>query len=76
MENFDFDHVIDRRGTDTYKYGALEEHFGRSDLLPLWVADMDFEVCPAITQALQHRVADHPATRSASWGASSTASRW
>ncbi|MBR6284892.1 MAG: cystathionine beta-lyase, partial [Muribaculaceae bacterium] len=59
-EHFDFDRVIDRRGTGTYKYGALEQNFGRSDLLPLWVADMDFAVCPEIVEAMQHRVADHP----------------
>ena len=60
MEHYDFDRVIDRKGTDTYKFGALQEPFGRDDLLPLWVADMDFAVCPAITQALQQRVCEHP----------------
>ncbi|MBR1803716.1 MAG: pyridoxal phosphate-dependent aminotransferase [Muribaculaceae bacterium] len=60
MEHYDFDRVIDRKGTSTYKYEALSDMFGRSDLLPLWVADMDFEVCPAITQAIARRVCDHP----------------
>ena len=32
---FDFDRVIDRRGTDATKYAELDEKFGRSDLLPL-----------------------------------------
>ena len=59
-EHFDFDRVIDRRGTGTYKYGALEQNFGRSDLLPLWVADMDFAVSPAIVEAMRQRVVDHP----------------
>ena len=40
---YDFDKITDRTGTDAVKYSALEEIFGRSDLLPLWVADMDFE---------------------------------
>ncbi len=54
--NYDFDKIVDRSGTATVKHDALQEEFGRSDLLPLWVADMDFEVCPAITQALSRRI--------------------
>ncbi len=60
MEQFNFDRVIDRKGTCTFKYGELEQDFGRTDLLPLWIADMDFAVCPAITEAVRHRVCDHP----------------
>ena len=55
MEKYDFNQVIDRRGTGTYKYGELAQDFGRDDLLPLWIADMDFAVCPAITQAMEQR---------------------
>ena len=51
----DFDTVIDRQGTGSLKW---ERYAGR-DVLPMWVADMDFAVCPAITQALLERVA-HP----------------
>ena len=51
----DFDEVIDRRGTGSLKW---ERYAGR-DVLPMWVADMDFAVCPAITQALLERV-EHP----------------
>ncbi len=54
--HYDFDKIVDRSTTSTVKYGALQEEFGRTDLLPLWVADMDFEVCPAITQALSERI--------------------
>ncbi len=50
---FDFDTVIDRRGTDSQKW---QKYAGR-DILPLWVADMDFKSPPAITAALQERVA-------------------
>ena len=39
---YDFDEVIPRRGTRCIKYDTLDEHFGRSDLNALWVADMDF----------------------------------
>jgi cystathionine beta-lyase len=51
----DFDVVIDRRGTGSLKW---DKYAGR-DVLPMWVADMDFAVCPAITEALLKRVA-HP----------------
>ncbi|MDB6170526.1 MAG: aspartate aminotransferase [Verrucomicrobia bacterium] len=50
---FDFDHPPDRRGTDSQKW---QKYAGR-DVLPLWVADMDFRSPPAITEALQQRVA-------------------
>jgi cystathionine beta-lyase len=50
---FDFDTVIDRRGTDSQKW---QKYAGR-DILPLWVADMDFKSSPAIIAALQARVA-------------------
>ena len=50
---FDFDTVIERRGTDSQKW---QKYAGR-DILPLWVADMDFKSSPAIIAALQERVA-------------------
>lgn len=49
-----FDTPIDRRGTDSIKWG---KYAGR-DILPLWVADMDFAAPPAIIAALQRRVAE------------------
>jgi len=49
---FDFDRVIDRRATDSNKW----RKFG-PDVLPLWVADMDFPSPPAVVAALQARVA-------------------
>jgi cystathionine beta-lyase len=51
---FDFDATPDRRGTDSQKWQRFE---GR-DVLPLWVADMDFVSPPAVVQALRRRV-DH-----------------
>jgi len=50
---FDFDHVPQRLGTDSQKW---QKYAGR-DILPLWVADMDFKASPAIVAALQERVA-------------------
>lgn len=49
---FDFDRIIDRCGTDSVKYDGVYEEFGCSDVLPMWVADMDFEVAPAIKEAV------------------------
>lgn len=52
----EFDKVIDRHGTDAAKIEYLKEFFGRDDLLPMWVADMDFESPYCITKALQERL--------------------
>lgn len=56
---YDFDKPVERRGTGTVKYGMLKQMFGRDDLLPLWVADMDFETPPFIVNALRKRM-EHP----------------
>lgn len=50
---YDFSRPTERRGTDSYKWDSAPE----ADIIPLWVADMDFETFPAITKALQRRVA-------------------
>ena len=55
---YNFDRIIDRSGTGDLKHSVLQERYGRSDLLPLWVADMDFETPPFITDALRRRL-DH-----------------
>ncbi len=39
---YDFDRIIDRRGTGAIKTDVLKERYGREDLTALWVADMDF----------------------------------
>ena len=49
MGVYNFDEIIDRRGTGTMKYDALESLFGSADLTPLWIADMEFAVCPEIS---------------------------
>jgi cystathionine beta-lyase len=51
---FDFDTPVNRAGTDSQKW---QKYAGR-DILPLWVADMDFKSAPAIVEALHRRV-DH-----------------
>ena len=55
---YNFDRIIDRSGTNALKYSVLKERYGRDDLLPLWVADMDFETPDFITDALRKRL-DH-----------------
>ena len=52
MGKFDFDKLIERRGTGCMKWDETP----CDDVLPMWVADMDFEVAPCIQQALQLRV--------------------
>lgn len=56
---YNFDEVIERRGSSCLKYDALEERYGRVDLIPLWVADMDFKTPDFIVDALRRRL-DHP----------------
>jgi len=53
---YDFDTVPDRRNTYSSKWDAMEKLFGRSDLLPLWVADMDFLMPPELEEAIEDRL--------------------
>lgn len=50
---YDFDKIIPRRGTNSYKWDSMP---ASRDILPLWVADMDFRTAPAIIAALSKRV--------------------
>ena len=54
-----FDQNITREGTGSLKYDGRVATFGTDDVMPMWVADMDFAVPAAITKALQART-DHP----------------
>ena len=51
---YDFDTVVPRRGTNSYKWDSMP----REDILPMWVADMDFRTAPAVTDAIRKR-AEH-----------------
>ncbi|PWE00115.1 MalY/PatB family protein [Marinilabilia rubra] len=55
----DFDRKIDRSGTNALKYEFRKRVFGTGDVIPLWVADMDFAVPPEVSEAIQKR-AEHP----------------
>lgn len=59
MKQFDFNKIVERRGSGALKYDGLQERYGNPDLLPMWVADMDFETPPFIVEALKRRL-DHP----------------
>ena len=52
MEKYDFDTVVPRGGTDSYKWDTPEQE----GVLPMWVADMDFRAAPCIVEALRRRV--------------------
>lgn len=57
-ERYDFDTIIDRHHTDCLKYDFGMERKGRTDLLPLWVADMDFRLPEEVLLELKARI-DH-----------------
>lgn len=59
MKRYDFDKVIERRGSGAVKTDALKKVYGNEELIPLWVADMDFETPDFITDALRERL-EHP----------------
>jgi len=56
---YDFDKIHDRKNTGSSKWDLLKPLFGSADVLPLWVADMDFPVAQPILKALQNRT-QHP----------------
>jgi cystathionine beta-lyase len=56
---YDFDRIIDRRNTSSVKYDLREPVFGKKDVLPMWVADMDFPVADFILDAIRERLS-HP----------------
>lgn len=55
--NYDFDRIIDRRNTNSLKYDFAAERGKPSDILPLWVADMDFQTPAEVIEALQKAAA-------------------
>ena len=56
---YDFDTPINRRNTFSFKWDCDMDYFGRDDVIPMWVADMDFACAPCIVEAVQKRAA-HP----------------
>ena len=56
---YNFDKLVERKGTECMKWDFVEKIYGSADVIPLWIADMDFEVLPEIREALEKRAA-HP----------------
>ncbi|HNW53717.1 MAG TPA: cystathionine beta-lyase, partial [Bacteroidales bacterium] len=50
--SFDFDKIIDRKGSACIKWDGMEKFLGSADALPMWVADMDFLTPAYITEAI------------------------
>ncbi len=66
MSRYDFDRVIDRRGTNCVKFDSAQAQGYSPDILPLWVADMDFQAPPcvldALNKAVEHGIFGYPMT--------------
>lgn len=56
---YDFDEIIDRKNTASVKYDLRKMFFGTEEVIPMWVADMDFKTPPFILEAIKKR-AEHP----------------
>ncbi|MBP9998028.1 MAG: PatB family C-S lyase [Bacteroidales bacterium] len=56
---YNFDKIIDRSGSGCIKTDCLKDTFGREDVLPMWIADMDWETPDFIVEALRKRL-EHP----------------
>ena len=55
MKQYNFDEIIERKGTNCVKFDNLKERFGNEHLTPLWVADMDFRTPDFIVNAIRKR---------------------
>lgn len=70
MGKYNFDEIVNRENTDSVKYDLREERFGKPDVIPMWVADMDFKtpdfIMDAITERMRHPVLGY-SIRPESW---------
>lgn len=68
---YNFDEIIPRKGTDCVKHDALLQFFGSDDLLPMWVADMDFRspdfVMDALRKRCEHEVLGYAVASESYW---------
>lgn len=55
---YNFDEIVDRKNSDSYKWAHLDELYGDEEILPMWIADMDFKSADEIIEALKER-AEH-----------------
>ncbi|MGL5642409.1 MAG: MalY/PatB family protein [Paraclostridium sp.] len=54
--NYNFDTIIDRSNNFAAKWSEMDKKYGTNDLVPMWVADMDFKAAPCIIDALRNRL--------------------
>jgi len=54
--SYKFDDVIDRSNNFSAKWSEMDKKYGTNDLLPMWIADMDFETAPCIINELRNRL--------------------
>jgi cystathionine beta-lyase len=52
---YNFDEIIAREGTDCFKYDYRKDYFGTTDVIPMWVADMDFKTPDFVLEAIRKR---------------------
>ena len=55
MMRYNFDEILERRNTQCYKYDFAQDYFGTKELIPMWVADMDFRTPDFIMEAIRER---------------------
>ncbi len=60
---YDFDTIINRTATNSIKWSYRKELEGREDVIPMWVADMDYAVAPEIAEAGRARRTPFTVTR-------------
>ena len=53
---YNFDEIVARENTDCLKYDIRKEVYGREDIIPMWIADMDFKTPPFIMEAMRKRM--------------------
>ena len=56
MAAYDFDEILDRNGSDCEKWDGCRKYWGRDDLLPMWVADMDFRTPPFVFDSIREKM--------------------
>ncbi|HCU2821095.1 TPA: pyridoxal phosphate-dependent aminotransferase [Clostridioides difficile] len=54
--NYNFNEIVDRSNNFSSKWSEMEKKYGTNDLLPMWVADMDFKTAPCIIDSLKNRL--------------------
>ena len=55
---YDFDRIVNRKGTNSFKWDKLMGRFGRNDIIPMWIADTEFEAPVEVVNAIKTR-AEH-----------------